>query len=314
MTLLLILTLTLAVTTLTVLYIYPIVIRIITKKKVKVNQTNESDKEHDYKQLIDCVPLTVTGVAVCIALTVIHIFGSVNGHQYADEVLISGTYNIIAPLPNDVISVLMLIAGMSFSVIISTKRFPKSMKNDKKQRWEMISAAVISVNIIYVCCNYLPYMLAAFIQNPLITVFTYTMGVLFIVCFYLICLEVWCLYKLLKNKKYKKSIKVKKFLDTLLFCCMGWGIAFSFIILIFLITSIITLGRLDDFEELKSLVPSLLIAAFGLVLLKPTYNYVTNKIRVDDRNGEPASQEENSAGNKQNLPITDNQIPSTTND
>ena len=314
MTLILIITLTLAVSPLTVIYIYPMLIRIITKKKVKVNQINESDKEHDYKQLIDCVPLTVTGVAVCIALAVIHIFGSIHFYQYADEVLIGGTYHIIAPLPNEVFSVLTLIAGMSFSVIISTRRFSKSKKNDKKQWWEMITAAVISVNIIYVCCNYLPFMLAAFIQSPLITVFTYTMGVLFIICFYLICLGAWRLYKLLKNKKYKKSNKVEKFLDTLLFCCMGWGIAFSVIILIFLIIYVVTLGKFDDFEELKSLAPSLLIAAFGLVLLKPTYNYVTNKIRVDDRSGEPASQEENSAGNKQSLPITDKQIPSTTND
>ena len=199
----------------------------------------------------------MTGVITCIGFAVIHIFSIISLHQYADEVLISRNIHIMAPLPNDVFSVSMLIAGMSFSVIISAKRFSKSKNNDDKQRQEMISAAIIIVNIIYVECAFLPFMLIAFIHSPLITVFTCTMGVLFIVCFYLICLGMWRLYKLIKNKKYRKSNKVEKFLDTLLYCCMGWGIALSVIILIFAIIYVITLGRFDDFEELKSLAPSL---------------------------------------------------------
>ena len=77
---------------------------------------------------------------------------------------------------------------------------------------------------------------------------------------------------------------------------MGGGIALSVIILIFAIIYVITLGRFNDFEELKSLAPSLLIAAFGLVLLKPTCNYVANKIKVDNKHEEPVSQEENNTG------------------
>ena len=95
---------------------------------------------------------------------------------------------------------------------------------------------------------------------------------------------------------------------------MGWGIALSVIILIFAIIYVITLGRFGDFEELKSLTPSLLIAAFGLVLLKPTYNYITNKIKVDNKYEEPVSQEENNTGYEQTLSITDNQTTSITND
>ena len=76
-TLLLIITLALAISPLTVLYIYPIVIRIIAKKKVNVNQTNESDKQYDYKNLIHCIPLTVTG-----AITFLHRICSYSHLQY----------------------------------------------------------------------------------------------------------------------------------------------------------------------------------------------------------------------------------------
>ena len=126
MTLFLKITLTLAISPLTILYIYPIVIRIIAKKKVNVNQTNKSDKEYDYKNLIHCIPLTVTGVITCIGFAVIHIFSIISLHQYADEVLISKNFHIMAPLPNDMLSMSMLIAGISFSVIISAKRSSKS--------------------------------------------------------------------------------------------------------------------------------------------------------------------------------------------
>ena len=125
-TLFLIITLALAISPLTVLYIYPIVIRIIAKKKVNVNQTNESDKQYDYKNLIHCIPLTVTGAITCIGFAAVHIFSIISFQQYADEVLISRNIHIMAPLPNDVFSVSMLIAGMSFSVIILAKRFSKS--------------------------------------------------------------------------------------------------------------------------------------------------------------------------------------------
>ena len=57
-----------------------------------------------------------------------------------------------------------------------------------------------------------------------------------------------------------------------------------------------------------------MIAAFGLVLLKPTYNYITNKIKVDNKYEEPVSQEENNTGYEQTLSITDNQTTSITND
>ena len=59
---------------------------------------------------------------------------------------------------------------------------------------------------------------------------------------------------------------------------------------IFIITSIVTVGRFEDFEELNSLVPSVLIAVFGLVLLKPTYHYIKHKVKDASKDSEPATQ------------------------
>ena len=311
MVLVLAITLTLGVCPITILYIYPIVVRLITKEKVNINTTNQSKKRYDYKNLIHWIPLTCTGVTTCTGFAVISIFATISSEQYSEDVLIRRNHHILAPYTNYLIGGLILGTIMIFTVIISAKRLSKSKKVNSKQRSEMVAAGVISVNIIYIGCIFFPTMLAAFVHSPLLTIFTYLMEVLFVVSFYLICLGVWRLYKLLKNKKYKKRKKVAKFLDTLLFCCMGWGIALSIIILIITVLYVITLGRFDDFKELKSLAPSLLIAAFGLVLLKPTYNYVTNKIKDDNSNGEPMLQRENNTRQEQNLPITNNPVPST---
>ena len=91
---------------------------------------------------------------------------------------------------------------------------------------------------------------------------------------------------------------------------MGWAVAFSFIILTFVTTIIVTLGRFEDFEELNSLAPSLLKAAFGLLLPKPVYSYVMNKIKDTNKDGQPAAQEaSNTRREEQNLVIRNSPIP-----
>ena len=161
-------------------------------------------------------------------------------------------------------------------------------KEKGNKEWTIkFTAAVISMNIIYVTCYFFPYILWAFIHNPFLTIFTHLLLLLLIVSVYLIILGLWHLIiKPCKNKlckKYKEDGKPTKCLNTILYSFMDCGIGLTILIFLCVSTYIITLGRFGDFEELNSLAPSLLIAVLGLFLLKPVYNYMTDQVKDDDR-------------------------------
>lgn len=290
---LVVITLMFAVGPFTVLYIYPIVVRIISKDKAKEESTNKLSKNF-YRKLIHWVPLLCTGTMTCVSLFAIHIFSLVRFVQYADEVLSSETENRAMGIMYTVLSLLAVITGIVFSVTVLMRRISKSKKDGNKEI--MVTAVVISVNIIYVGSYFLPYITWSFIHSPLLTIFTYLLGMMLIISVYLICLGVWRLCKFFFIKAgYKQSAKVTKLLSILLYCCMGWAVAFTFIIFLIVNTYVITLGKFEDFEELKSLAPSLLIAVFGLFLFKPAYKYVKGKLEDDKKDEDPAA------------PVNDNQ-------
>ena len=135
-------------------------------------------------------------------------------------------------------------------------------------RWPV---AVISVNIIYIGCYFLPYMILAFIHDSLLTAFTYFMVALVIFCVYLVFLGVWYLVKffIYRYSGYDNRFKCAKLLVHLLYSCMPWTAAFVTIMFLFVITFIITLGSFNDFEELKHLAPSFLLAFVGAILVQP---------------------------------------------
>ena len=156
-----------------------------------------------------------------------------------------------------------------------------------------LPAAVISVNIIYNGCYYFPYMALAFFNSPIITTIIYLTLVVLYMCVYLICLGAWRLLELIKKAKEKcdntaevqnnkaKRRNVKNVSNCLILFCILYDVGNSFFFL-FIIIFVITSGGFDDFEELNTLAPSLLIAGVSLILLKPAYNTVTNKMKSKD--------------------------------
>ena len=281
---LVVITLMLAIGPFTVLYVYPMVVRMITKDKTKEKSTNKLSK-YFYRKLIHWVPLICTGVVTCVGLFAIHIFSIVRFVQYGDEVVRNEKENRSIAILYAMLSLLAVITGIVFSVTVLMRRISKSKDGNKEL---MVTAVVMSVNIIYVGCYFLPYMAWSFIHSPLLTIFNYLLGMMLTISVYLICLGFWRLYKFFfKKAGYKKSDKITKLLSILLYCCMGWAVAFTFVIFLIVNTYVITLGKFEDFEELKSLAPSLLIAVFGLFLFKPAYKYVKGKLEEND--GDPAA-------------------------
>ena len=170
----------------------------------------------------------------------------------------------------------------------------QKLQQQKVLQQLLIPAAVISMNFIYIGCYFMPYMLLAFIHDPLLTTLTYLTLALFIVCIYLICLGVCNLYKL-KHKTLYSNIKREKFPDYILYSCMVWAMAFSLSMFLFVVTYILTLGSFDDFRDIKYLMPSLPLAVVSLFLIKPLYKLTSNKKQ------EPVSNRKAEEGNIQRM-------------
>ena len=342
----------------TVMHIYPIVFGLITRKKVQVNPIDYPDldiakkitkKKNYYKKLIHLTSLLLTGILLYIGFMITHIYSIIRLIQYGDEVLSS--YNDKShPLPiiHALISSTVNAGGFILFATILAIRISKSRKHDAQSNprvteattttgsprhgethWPaMLAAALISVNISYVGCYFMPYMLLAFIHDPLLTIFTYIMVVLFIACVYLMCQGLWHLCKFCKKSQENKTKNIAsgdtlnsntsgtasgdtlnsntsgtasgdtlnsntsgehnnnkiipKLFDTLLYSYMLWAIASSVIIFLFVIIYVITMGSFDDFQELQNLTPSILIAVFGLFLLKPAFRFTKKKFKDDE--------------------------------
>ena len=279
-----------AITPLTVVHIYPFARRLKKVNVINVTQEDYIDstvivteiKEKNIKkELIQKNTLVFTSIVISIGFFVIHVFSIAKFIQYGDKVLNHKVYHNIIPIVHGVLSLSAILTGLVLSQIVLYCNYSKVTKDgngdidvsylQRKDDYKALRLpiAVISLNIIYVGCYFLPYMLLAFIHNPLLTAFTYLMDALLILFIYLVCLGFWHLYNFKKHKRYDKDIKCAKFLSHLLYFGMTWTAAFAIIMFLFAITYIISLGSFNDFEELKSLAPSLMLAVVGAVLLKP---------------------------------------------
>ena len=278
------LTLMFGVSPLTVLHIYPIVLRRISIKEVEVSPSEYLDSgvvpitvktESHYKKPLHMKPLIFTSALIFIGFLIVHVFSIMSFIQYGKEVLSSKDYHSIIPITHAVLSLLAIVVGFGLTVTCLRVRISKQQQQQQKNVL-LIPAAAISVNFIYIGCYFMPYMLLAFIHDPLLTTFTYLKLVLFIVCIYLICLGVCNLYKF-KHKNYGNNIKLAKFLDKLLYSCMVWAMAFSLMMFLFVVICIILLGSFNDLKDLKYLTSSLPLVVVSLFLLKPVYALLSTK-------------------------------------
>ena len=296
------LTLVFAVSPLTVLHIYPIALRLKKVNTFTVSPEDYTDstvtaiepKMDNYdKRVIHRNPLIFASIGISIGFLIVHIFSIINSILYCNEVLSNESYHNKLPIVLAVLSLLAVAIGFILTQKILSDNSKVRRNHYEVQKELRLPIAVISVNIIYIGCYFLPYMLLAFMHDPLVTAFTYFMMALFIVCVYLICQGVFNLHKFYKHKcsNYKDHIKWAKFFNYLMYSFMTWAVATSIILLLLVITYIITLGGFDDFEELRSLAPSLLIGVIGLFLLKPAFTFVSEKYKENSNKDQKEQKE-----------------------
>ena len=225
------LTLMYAVGPFTVVHIYPRVFGLITRNKVNVNPIDYPNsyiarqvtkKKNHYQKLVHLTSLLFTSVGIYICFLVVHAYSIIRFIQYGDKVL-SSYQGKSHPLPiaHAAISSMVVGGGFILSVTILVIRISKSKKHDAevnlgnlssaeeatgstrqttKTHWQvMLTAGLISVNIAYIGCYFMPYMLLSFIHDPLLTILTYVMVALFIACVYLVFQGAWHLCKFCKK-------------------------------------------------------------------------------------------------------------------
>ena len=82
-------------------------------------------------------------MVTCIGFLVIHVFSLIKIDQYGDEVVSRRSYDKIMGMIYPILSLLTVVTGIIFSIVILPKGIFKSKKDDKKQWSEMIAAAVM---------------------------------------------------------------------------------------------------------------------------------------------------------------------------
>ena len=142
-----------------------------------------------------------------------------------------------------------------------------------------ITALIVSLDVIYIICCFSPFMLLAFIHDPLVTSLTYCVNVLFIAFF------IWLFILLIKDfEKHLvfllESTRSHKFLLILTGIGLLISIAGSFGLLIWFVTVMITLGSFNDFQSLQTLLLSLLVALVSFSIVKPIYEQACKHVNI----------------------------------
>ena len=281
-------------------------------RKVNIKAKNEDNKymidlSASSKWKVEEIPLLCLSIFLNGTLFAFHILSALDLIKYGNDVLLSDqdlnvvtiTFSLFVVVITYILAVGRSVYGYyqggsdSRSSVLAAKSVKVKALNFRK-----LAAISITVNAIHLVCYFLPYMLLAFIYNPLQTCFTYLGLGLLIICIYLLfliftyCCTSICtkfsdssthdflgFYKTC-TPRYRKTIND-------LFSYMGYfllslGILLVTIYFSAVIIYVLTLGSLNDFEVIQNLVPPLLIGVLTYAVVKPTYKQAKQVINLDD--------------------------------
>ena len=153
----------------------------------------------------------------------------------------------------------------------------------------MSAKIIISVNIIYILCYFSPFMILAFLHDPLVTFSTYFLIIIGISSFLTIVNHPVLMLIVLRsgvNARQQGGTVVKK--------CMAWFIVilmalsgYPLVTLIMFFVSILLIGNFGSSPTLQGVLLSLLIGLMSFWILKPPYKKVQREglFNNDEREG-----------------------------
>lgn len=186
-------------------------------------------------------------------------------------------------------------ALLFLALFIRTIRICRNYDKDVDQTLGAFLQLSLRIFLVYLGFYFLPYMLLAFINDPIQSAFIYLMGASFIFCVYLFTYTVFMYVRIVRLKVKLSSLD---FRSKLVHVSFTWAstvsIAYFLIILIF----IITLGNFHDFQAVENLTIPIIIALLTLFVFKPSYNFLKTNLEENGTNdshghSEAPSSEEN---------------------
>ena len=236
---------------------------------------NLAEKLIDPTKIAYMIATFLTSVVLHLVLVGVHIVSLILNIEYGYKVLhyeADSEHNIhkigdIQPFFHAGIS--SFLAFLIFAVAL-----PYAVYRGKKDwSWKVPLAISLSVNFIYIGFNFLPYMLMAFINDPLQTFFIYILILFVGACAFMFILRsVKAIAKCCCNRNEGNSSHDCR--HTFCFLSMEISLALSAILSIIAIAYILTLGSFHDFQGLKSVLLPIMVAIFVMALLKPGYKRI----------------------------------------
>ena len=295
-------------------------------RRVK-NEDNKYRIDLSASRKVDEIPLLCFSIFLNGALLAFHILSAVDIIQYGNDVLQDHNGITVSTVT---LSLMVIVVTYILAVVRSVYEFhkggfdnrslvaAKSVEVKKALNFRTLAAMSITVNVVHLVCYFLPYMLLAFIFNPLQTCFTYlALGFLFLCVYLLFLIFTHCcisctqfsdthtddFFAFYKTPRYRtprhKTLRTSDSHDQaggennimFRFKIICKAIAYSLLIIGILLVAIyfsaifiyvLILGSLNDFEVIQNLVPPLLIGILTYLVVKPIYNQAKQKINLDD--------------------------------
>ena len=220
------------------------------------------------KEVMNLPSLLIVNIAVNLSLIGFHICALIHHYHYDNEIFYSRTTSVIN----------ILLSIICFSLICITGLSSYCIHHAKDKILQLHIVAFLIMNIMYLGTFFVPYILLAFIHNPLQTIFYYLVIAILVVSAYLLCVPF--------SKLVPGFHTHRDFCTSAVFFYVTFSLALSVIFLVMVMFFILTLGSFNDFEEVQNLLVPLLVAVFGVFILKSTRQVYTSTQDVkSDGNG-----------------------------
>ena len=280
-----------------------------TYETIPGNRTDDNKKQD---RNIRILALSLASMFLSLALVVFHAFASMEVIKYGNEVLYDkdddfnsngdnafgnatitvyhGSDDQCLPIVYVVISFLptvSLIIVILLNLFVIIKHYRENADNTISSIGLFLQVS-LGVFLVYLAFYFLPYMLLAFINDPIKALFIYIMIALYILSFYLLTYSLCFLIDLSLHQLTEKKILIKIILivPSTISCLIrhpyftgsGASIAYFVTILIFLLR----LGNFNDFQAAHNLTLPVIVIVFSVFVLKPFYKYIFKPSEEDD--------------------------------
>jgi len=234
-------------------------------EKVQDNSNNDSNSLSWILRETHLPALLLSSVLMHFTLFAFHIMSIVEFMNYGSEIFedahqknISQSHAIASA--GEVVFIVIAIVAIAIT---------------QRDYWNFSNALSITftVHIVYIGSYFSPFILLAFITDPLQTCFIYLMEAGVASGAYLLSLFLCSFFIGIKKDKVKDT-QVRRFVSLTL------GLGILVILSIVALNFLITLGNFHDYDEIQRLWLPLLVAIFTYFVFKPTYQYAKKQPRI----------------------------------